>query len=383
MVKERKTATIQTMLDELEMEMVPFSRHLFNASWQWQQYDIISKNVPPNWVVFCMDFGENYSCKSQDEAQGAHWSNVQATIHPVVASYRCTEEGCTRTVTDSMMFISNDTKHCNHGVQHFSKTAIKQLQEKGVKVEKLVHFTDGASSQYKSKINFSDVSLSISYFGFQTEKHYFGSRHGKGPCDREIGVLKKQANINVAARQAEIANAFDLYNFGKENLTRPSIPGEHVHEKRSFIFVQEGKINRNRPDHTDVETLKGTQRLHCVTGTDKPYVVAYRERSYFCHTCMTRIGKCSNEDITGTWNISNLKGVKGKTRTDDLAANINRSRNRKKDAVVGSDDVDLPENASSFSSQNATKDMTESDDVALPNNPSRSQNGEKDSGWIR
>ena len=326
MVKEMKTATIKSMLNELENEMAPFSRHLFNASWQWRQYDIISKDVPPNWVVFCMDYGENYSCKFQDEAQGAHWSNVQATIHPVVASYRCTEEGCTSMVTDSIMCISNDIKHCNHGVQHFNKIAIHQLEEKGVKIDKLIHFTDGASSQYKSKINFVDASLSATDFGFPTEKHFFGSRHGKGPCDREIGVLKKQATLNVTARQVEISGAFDLYSYGKENLTRPKKTGEHVHEKRQFIFVEQNTINRTRPDRINVKTLKGTQRLHSIRGTDKPYIVAYRERSCFCQTCNTGIGKCSNDDITGMWKTSNLKGMNRKTGSGDLPSRSNTNR---------------------------------------------------------
>jgi hypothetical protein len=34
-------------------------------------------------VVLC-DFAENYSFILQDEAQGSHWNNAQATIHPLV-----------------------------------------------------------------------------------------------------------------------------------------------------------------------------------------------------------------------------------------------------------------------------------------------------------
>ncbi|KAJ8050271.1 hypothetical protein HOLleu_03406 [Holothuria leucospilota] len=322
MTKVHKNGTLHQLIEELKMEMVPFSKHLFNASWQWRQYDHVSKNTPPNWVIFCMDYAENYACQSQDEAQGAHWSNVQATIHPIVASYRCEEADCDKMVTDSLFFISDDIKHCYHGVQHFNKNAIEHLEGKGIQIAKLIHFTDGAPTQYKSKVNFADVSMSLDDFGFPTEKHFFGSRHGKGPCDREIGVLKKQANLAVNARQVEIANAHDLYSFGQANLTRPKIQNEHCHEKRSFFFVKKGEIDRDRPDRTDVKPLKGTLQLHCVTGTGDPYKVYSRERSCFCPPCITGVNECQHEDLVGKWKLSDLQ--KQKTHTVDNAGHENR-----------------------------------------------------------
>ena len=33
------------------------------------------------------DFSENYSFVLQDEAQGFHWNNSQATLHPFVVYY--------------------------------------------------------------------------------------------------------------------------------------------------------------------------------------------------------------------------------------------------------------------------------------------------------
>lgn len=308
MTKVPKTSTLKRLIEELKTEMSPFSKHLFNASWQWRQYDIISKNVPPNWVVFCMDYAENYACKSQDEAQGAHWNNRQATIHPVVASYRCEEAGCSKMVTDSIFFISDDLKHCYHGVHHFRKEAIAYLEGKGIPIGKLIQFTDGAPTQYKSKVNFVDASFSLTDFGFLTEKHFFGSRHGKGPCDREIGVLKKQATLAVNAHQVEIADALGLFCFGRDNLTRPKVSEEqHVHERRNFIFVKNGDIDRERQGRVDVKPLKGTHQLHCVFPTGEPYRVSSRERSCFCIHCMTAVGECDHLDVTGEWKTSDLE----------------------------------------------------------------------------
>ena len=130
MTKTPKSETAAELITELHKELNPFAKHLFNASWQWRQYDMVWKDIPANWVVFCMDYAENCACKSQDE--------VQAMIHPVVASYRCTENGCDSIVTDSIIFVSNDFKHCYHGVQHFNALAIKRLQEKGVQIDLVV-----------------------------------------------------------------------------------------------------------------------------------------------------------------------------------------------------------------------------------------------------
>ena len=141
-VKKRKSGMIKEMIDELKKELEPFSLHLFNAQWQWHQYNLISSGMPEGRVVCCMNFAENYDIRSQDEEQSAHWSNIQATIHPVVASYHCPEPDCSEIVTDTMMMISDDQKHCPHAVQHFNKTAINHLQNKGITINKLIHYSD-------------------------------------------------------------------------------------------------------------------------------------------------------------------------------------------------------------------------------------------------
>ena len=86
------------------------------VTWQWQQYQYLEKNLPEKAVLTCCDFGENVEVLNQDEAQGAHWSNIQVTIHPIVAKYRCQADACNQLVTDTMMFLSDDNKHCADAV---------------------------------------------------------------------------------------------------------------------------------------------------------------------------------------------------------------------------------------------------------------------------
>ena len=39
-------------------------------------------------AIVLFDFAENYSFVIQDEVQGFHWNNLQATLHPIVLYYR-------------------------------------------------------------------------------------------------------------------------------------------------------------------------------------------------------------------------------------------------------------------------------------------------------
>ncbi|KAJ8047473.1 hypothetical protein HOLleu_06479 [Holothuria leucospilota] len=87
MTLKQTSGSIKCLIDVLSTKLEPFAKHLANAKWQAQQFDSLRKQVPKEWVLMCMDFAENYNCHFQDEAQSAHWSYNQATVHPIVAYY--------------------------------------------------------------------------------------------------------------------------------------------------------------------------------------------------------------------------------------------------------------------------------------------------------
>ena len=63
------------------------------------------------------DFSENYSFVLQDEAQGFHWNNSQATLHPFVVYY--TESGELHQL--SYVIISDCLQHDTVAVLCISK----------------------------------------------------------------------------------------------------------------------------------------------------------------------------------------------------------------------------------------------------------------------
>ncbi|XP_062621147.1 uncharacterized protein LOC134282769 [Saccostrea cucullata] len=303
---KRITGTVLEFLDQLRQELSPFSKHLFNAQWQSKEFENLKGNIPRNWVMVCLDFAENYCCRHQDEAQSAHWTYEQVTIHPVVAYYKCTEENCNENVRESVVFISEDHKHDYHLVQHFiAKTNEYLIQGVGLNIEKEIQFSDGAPTQYKSKYNFVDMSMCHEDFGFSVEKHFFGSRHGKGPCDGEAGVIKRSASLAVTTRGTIISNAEDFFNYSKNKLT---IDG-HSHSKRTFFFVKTGDVNRDREQITNrVKTVKQCRSLFSFRGIQQ-YIVTARERSCFCDACIgvTEDSECQFASLTGDWKVYNLK----------------------------------------------------------------------------
>jgi hypothetical protein len=121
--------------------------------------------------------------------------------------------------------------------KHYVSIAVKHLLEKGISIEKLIQVSDGAPTQYqyKGKMNFADLSYSYEDFGFQSEKHYFGSRHGKLPCDREIGTVKKSVVMAIKSRRAEVSNTKTFHGYCRIN--KPKEPSDHVHFKRTCICV--------------------------------------------------------------------------------------------------------------------------------------------------
>lgn len=256
-----------------------------------------------------MDYAENFTCRSQDAPQGFHWNNIQVTIHSIVPSYKC--RNCTeipKTVTDSLVFICDDLTHDHYGVQHFVKTGIQKILEKSeVNITHVVQFSNGAPTQYKNKINSANCSFSEEDFGVKTEKHFFGSRHGKGPCDREIGVLKKCAKTAVAAGCQDILEPMQFFQYCTENLSLPKVgvDQDHTQTKRQFFYVKKTDVNRNLPERANVKQLKDTRKYHCIRSV-QPFVISLRGKSCFCGGCLGE-GPCSDEDITGPWTVVNLK----------------------------------------------------------------------------
>lgn len=127
------------------------------------------------------DFHENFSFVVQDEIQSFHWVNKQAAIHLFVYYYVDEDPG--KIKNRSLCIISNHQKHDTSVVHTFQKCLIEDIKNAVPAINKVIYFTDGASSQYKNEKNFLNACLHENDFGIAAEWNFFATAHGKNACD--------------------------------------------------------------------------------------------------------------------------------------------------------------------------------------------------------
>ena len=139
-------------------------------------------------------FAENYSFVLQDEVQGYHSTNSQATIHPFLVYHRFPVEGNESTDLKEISFvvISDHLLHNTLVVHYFQSKLIKFLKEI-MSFKKVIYFSDGAASHYKNRKNFINLANHEADFGMPADWHFFATSHVKGPCDGVGGALKRLA----------------------------------------------------------------------------------------------------------------------------------------------------------------------------------------------
>lgn len=84
------------------------------------------------------------------------------------------------------------------------------------------------------------------------ERHFYGSRHGKGPSDGAGAVVKSGARRAVMGMNVVINNAEDLYNFGKEKLEST--------EENMTIYITKG-LSSSLKISTETAQTEAKQRL--------------------------------------------------------------------------------------------------------------------------
>jgi hypothetical protein len=287
-----KSGSPNVFLDELLNEVSFMSSHLFTATWQYQQFSSIKQNMPEGWVVLIEDFAENYRTFYHDEIQSAHWQYEQVTVHPVVTYYRCPELGCEEVVTESIVCLSDDTKHDADAVHAFNTTINEHLSKKIENIQHQVQFSDGCSAQYKSRCPFMDVSCGADDYGFTVERNFFGSRHGKGPCDGLGAVTKQATRRAIERKEATVQNAKDMYDLCCKTLSVTKGKNEKCcHKLRTFFLVSD--INRSR-SRNPVNAVQGTRGIHNVRGI-KCGTIETRNLSCFCNDCLVgQFHRCEN-----------------------------------------------------------------------------------------
>ena len=202
-----KKATFAELVDHLCTLLVTYARHMFDARWQQKAFAFIKDKFKPTELVSVIDFSENYTTFFQDAVQASYWVNTQVTLFQIVVWYKysCTESP---TVREYIVFISNDLKHDYNAVHLFQTIAYGFVcNNRGVRINRIIEFSDGCASQFKSHGPFADISNSIQDFGVPIERHFFGSPHGKNDSDGVSGVIKSAVRRAVTTNRCTVSSA--------------------------------------------------------------------------------------------------------------------------------------------------------------------------------
>ncbi|KAK6192316.1 hypothetical protein SNE40_003804 [Patella caerulea] len=288
---------------EFLKEVEALSLHLHNAKWEHSQFtNLTSKALPKGWVVMVLDFGQNYTCINQDEAQSAHWFHNQVTVHPIVTYYNCQNTHCHEIVKEELVMLSDDLNHDTSAVKAFIRQAEDHLTDKrNLKIEHVVQFSDGCASQYKSKQAFRDISDSTSH---STDRYFFGSRHGKGPCDACVGVVKSSIRNAVLRREVIVQSAEDAFGYCRIKMTRDETDDQCNHSKRTFFLVK----NISHRKNSNLMTIVGTRSLHCVASVTGPGDAVWtRNLCCYCDVCIGyESGLCESTGHVDNWTLQPL-----------------------------------------------------------------------------
>ena len=157
-------------------------------------------------IIFLCNFGENYGFVVQDEVQSFHWRNLQATLHPVVIYYKENE----KLKHFSYCVISDDIEHDVAMVYQVQNEVLKKVLADLPETKDVTYFSDGCESQYKSRKHLFNLCQHSSEFGINAKWVFFGTSHGKQPCDGIRGTVKRLTrlvSLGRAARPGYMSNS--------------------------------------------------------------------------------------------------------------------------------------------------------------------------------
>ena len=93
----------------------------------------LKENLQPEEALMILDFAEKHSFIVQDAAQGLHWENSQANLHPFVAYFRDTDQ----LEHISMSVISECFKRNTKTEHRFSQDVLAYLKGHYLLIKKI------------------------------------------------------------------------------------------------------------------------------------------------------------------------------------------------------------------------------------------------------
>ncbi|VDI47217.1 Hypothetical predicted protein [Mytilus galloprovincialis] len=222
----KKKTSVNEMFLNLKKLLETFPAHQHRSNWQSNQLKSLVQNLPVNHCICIHDYSENYRCVEKEEIQSNYFQRTECSIHVTVMHRHAileydgvdSTEEFPEIITEHFFVISPDLQHDNDFTKYVQKKVKEYLDSISYTVDHMHEFTDGCSSQYKSRHCLGSLSTAIPDFGYKTfHRNFFETSHAKGPQDAAGGFIKRQADISVLRGNTVIQNAKDLFTFCEKN----------------------------------------------------------------------------------------------------------------------------------------------------------------------
>lgn len=262
---ETLTKPIPDFIEYFALKVEKLVTHSFIARQQSVFFKECKENLKEGELFVSLDFSENYTFVIQNEAQGYHWNNKSATIHPFVVYFKDSRNELQHY---NFVIISECLNHDSVSVHLFISKLLIFLKGKFPIISKIYYISDGAAAQYKCFKNFINIAHHKNDFGIECEWHFHATSHGKGPCDGLGGTLKRKATNASLARafEGQIQSAEMLFKWAKSSQM-------DIYFEYSNVSEYEDAEKKLKERFSMAQTVKGTQRFHCVKPKDENYLI--------------------------------------------------------------------------------------------------------------
>ena len=175
----------------------------------------MKENLQENEVILHVDYSESYNNTQRDEIQSAYFGN--STFSIITACSFILNNGKELSKL-SVAVVGESSDHSRIVALICVDMVLKEI-EKETKVKKLIVWSDGCASQFRSRFVFKLLSLSRP--GLLVEWNYNEAHHGKGPMDGIGGTIKNVVFHQVKSRKVVINSPIEFCKTG--NKFAPSI----------------------------------------------------------------------------------------------------------------------------------------------------------------
>ena len=170
---------------------------------QHKHYKNSKDNLRENDAIVHVNFSKNYDNKHQHPIQSAYFGYQQFSLYKVVIYY----QGRLKKI----VIVTPDKAHSHIATYHLISYLLETTKTFIPNIEKVLFWSDGCASQFKSCFVFQDIAHLNS--SITIDWNYFKSHHGKGAADGIGGCVKQKVFKHVKPSKVILSNAEQFTNY--------------------------------------------------------------------------------------------------------------------------------------------------------------------------